>query len=315
MVGDENMVPPEWFSEYTRLRMDMRVTYHFAMSYAYTGFITVSEDFQHRIEQIFPNRNKNPRLLTVDLPEGSLELKEILRLIREETGLVPQQTSNYKEETGVFKCLRIREYEKRDYEEAEFFLISCVKEVATFAEREQGDTGRFVVHFDKTYRPARKFGCAQTDEYFPLVSDEMLEELRASRIAELRWTEVLTKPPKPKDAPNLWQISSEIVMPPLLNPLSTRNNEPFFGDPVSWEGADPHEGCIPRDGPYSPVEFHYARTAVEALGDFDIARVRELIGRWKSSADFPIIISQRFRKMLKKLKVSDKNFIPVRLVD
>jgi hypothetical protein len=150
----------------------------------------------------------------------------------------------------------------------------------------------------------------------PFVNDELKQTLESMGISELQFHEVLTKPLKWENAPSLWQMHSSVSMPPILNQLRTRLGRRFAGDPVSWSGLDDaNDGIHFVDGPYIPPEANYRRTQVEAMDAFYVAQMREKFGGWIGSATHPIIISQRFRKILNKLRVSDKNFVPVRLVD
>ena len=296
----------------------MRVIYEIAIrdNPGLRHHVELSLDSYNKVEEVAPNQSKAQHLNVVKLPEGSPELAAVLEIIKKETGLVPQRTAKFEDEDGVFRCLRQREYDKHDISAAELLLIDCDKKIATPAGREHGSSGRFLVHYDETYRPDRGFGCAETHESIPFVSDSFLKVLQAGGFPELHWEEVLTKPPKPQEASGLWRITSSIVMPSIQNELRTHRGKPFEEDPLDWVNMKPDKGCRFVEGPYLPAEPCFKRKDVKALGPFNIARSKEQFGRWASAAAEIILVSQDFRRFLKKqFKVSDKNFIPVRLDD
>ena len=104
-----------------------------------------------------------------------------------------------------------------------------------------------------------------------------------------------------------YEISSTLTMPPCLTPLV----------------AYPISGDLWYDEPgYHPPELAYDRTAVEAMGEFDIAWTREATGmvdpRFEMSFGPSLIVSQRFRQQLHPLSQMDGyniTYHPVRLVD
>ena len=112
-------------------------------------------------------------------------------------------------------------------------------------------------------------------------------------------------PEKVKSA--FYEISSTLTMPPCLTPLV----------------AYPISGDLWYDEPgYEPPELAYDRTAVEAMGEFDIAWTREATGmvdpRFELSFGPSLIVSQRFRQQLHPLAQMDGyniTYHPVRLVD
>lgn len=68
------------------------------------------------------------------------------------------------------------------------------------------------------------------------------------------------------------------------------------------------------DGGYRPPEMTFRRGEVEALGQFDVALTREVVGSFPRWYRPEVIVTQRFRQVLRKMKNADVGFNPVHLV-
>lgn len=87
----------------------------------------------------------------------------------------------------------------------------------------------------------------------------------------------------------LWELDSDITMPPCLTPIVNRD------DRYTFEGADGSENPF----------LDYPAAEVEKFGEFDIAVIRERFpyNDRNDLTDRHLIVSQKFRRFCKKHKV------------
>lgn len=123
--------------------------------------------------------------------------------------------------------------------------------------------------------------------------------------ATLRMPPVEVQPSKVKT--RLWALRSKELMPPCLLPRVTI-------DGAISDGTDRSERLWDDAGAVPP-ELAFKKSEVEGMGDFDIALTREWVGT-RDVLYYPeIIISQKFRSVLRKHKIPGCTYTPVRLVD
>lgn len=98
-----------------------------------------------------------------------------------------------------------------------------------------------------------------------------------------------------------WEIDTEHVMPPCLNPI------------ISWEDGT----RVYEDAGCEPEELRFRRGEVAEMGDFDAAWTREDIGNPNDPRDGGrrLVVTQRFRQVCQDYKLKSVSFFPVRLVD
>lgn len=134
------------------------------------------------------------------------------------------------------------------------------------------------------------------------LNDDFKSALEAENLLGLIFLPVLWDHPE-KAKGKFWQISSHITMPPCLLPVL---NMPEDRQP--WTTYD--------DGGHSPQELVFRRSKVEAIEPFDVALTspEEAIHCGPNSWTQNVIVSQRFRQALKKLKVTNADLVPIRLV-
>ena len=75
--------------------------------------------------------------------------------------------------------------------------------------------------------------------------------------------------------------------------------------------AAENRACYEIDDGYKPVQERLARGEFEELAPFDVGMTRKLIGNHRRGAYRGLIVSQRFRRLLRELKVRATNHLPV----
>lgn len=281
-----------------------------------SGPLSLSRETFNRILDlgIGPGRNSNFRRIQVE--QGSAVAHKIFELIERETGLRPQPPSADFSFRGLnadeFSCSYSREFEPSDYRNSEYFMIRPWNESGALAGR--AEDGRIIVHFNKRdYRPKTKLGYVG-NYYCPSVNEEVKAYLSRAGFEELYFMEVLTMPLRPASTAPIWSLHSSKKLPRLRNMLSNRNGR-FIGDPTNIDDLlKSGAGLDLNDGAYLPAQPEYSRAELEAIGPFDIAEMPEWFGGMGSLVH-PLVCTQRFRAALKKLRIQDRNLLPVRLVD
>lgn len=135
------------------------------------------------------------------------------------------------------------------------------------------------------------------------IADDLAGQLLKGDLSGLRFTPGIDNSGKSKRA--ISALRSDVIMPPALNPLINEAGEVVPPNTEWW--------CFHDDGGRSPEVLRYREAEVRALGNFDIAMTYERVGFRKSAAYRWCIVSQKFREVLKKLKVRAVNYVPVEL--
>ncbi|WP_309399956.1 hypothetical protein [Cerasicoccus maritimus] len=262
------------------------------------------------IKALSPREGKNPNYHIVELYEDDPNLIEILRLVKQETGMVPYM-GDQANPPGTFYMPRLRMYSAQDLAGAEYLsLEGTIDKIATICEN--ADIESYVVDIIEDYEPKRRIGPIDVG-YYLAVSEEVAELLRSEDLIGLELVDLPTNKPLPTNQSAVLGLSSSITLPRMLNTVIEMEGDPFPGDPATWEGADEKAGCFISDGAYGPVIVRYDAKELSKL-PFDIALSYEAFGRYRREASHYRIISQRFYQVLRKHKLDKKlKFSPVRL--
>ena len=199
-----------------------------------------------------------------------------------------------------FWARRIRRYEKKDFDEAEYLTI----------HRWGGwdDVFQFDGIDNELFRGKvagaklnKRYGTTGTPRSPSFVNDELKCDLESAGLVGLTFLPVLWDRPE-KAKGHFWQLSSSITMPRCLLPILDIPNSVPFRDY--------------DDGGHFPQELVFRRSQVEAIEPFDVALTapEEQIHRGPNSWPRTLVVSQRFRQVIKKLKLTTAELIPARLV-
>ncbi len=139
-----------------------------------------------------------------------------------------------------------------------------------------------------------------------LISPELRRKLEESGLKGLSFIPVRYDHPE-KAARQLFQFGHQVKMPKCLTPRLNQCGK-------DWREND-LEGGIWDDAGYVPEELRFHRQEVEAMGEFDIATTREVIGANSSFYHSEVVVSQRFRKVMDDFGVKTAEYVPIRLVE
>ncbi len=131
------------------------------------------------------------------------------------------------------------------------------------------------------------------------VNGDFKRALEAENLVGLTFKPVLFDKPE-KARGEFWQMTSTVTMPPCLLPVLT-----LPGTPRPVMRYD--------DGGHSPQELVFEEAAVRKIEPFDVALTREYLYPEPGAWAYLFVVSQRFRQVAHKLKLSTVDFVPVRL--
>jgi hypothetical protein len=193
-----------------------------------------------------------------------------------------------------FQVEGVRVFESGDYAKATLFWMTFEDWVSSRAGI--AETGVLSIPAEKI--TGKAIG-ALGNRGFDGCLDRMKQEMEKENFVGLKFlpTEIVGAR-KPKEP--IWQIASDRTMPPLLNRLVELPDREFSTSPLPR--------MVPDDD-YYPWLLRFSKSAVERLGEFDIAHLPH--GLSVSIAPEPFV-SRRFREwcLARKLKI---NFHPVAL--
>jgi len=242
--------------------------------------------------------------LHLSAPLDSELVKNVLKILKDEINMIPSLHSLVPraEIENAFNLRKSRDYTKGDLDSAELLRLTFTRvEIGYFDH--QTDKEQYVVRAERRQKNTREFGCLFPSHAFAF-AEPLKSKLEAEGLIGPEFKPVIIEPMHKAKKP-LWNLTSKVVLPPCLLPLQQNDGEPFRGD------LD--KGCHYDEGGYTPVELRFNRSAVEALGKFDVAVTVERTGSHGNHAFRQVVVSQRFREVITKLKVSGVNYVPVHL--
>ena len=200
-----------------------------------------------------------------------------------------------------FWVRRLRHYEKSDRDHVAYLKIEHWggREPTFTAARAEG--GSFLAKVAGA-KWGNRVGYARTARSPFFLNDDFKSALEAENLLGLNFLPVLWDHPE-KAKGKFWQLSSSITMPRCLLPIL---NVPETQQP--WTTYD--------DGGHFPQELVFRRSQVEAIEPFDVALTapEEEIHCGPNSWPRTLVVSQRFRQVIKRLKLTTAELIPARLV-
>lgn len=239
---------------------------------------------------------------------GDAKLRPMVELIKAATGRTPTPWRLLKsqENQGNHYFVRLRrEYTPADLDKAPLLCLFSTQWLAKSAPRDH--VGPLQVMGDKMLEKPKPFG--RLDPYEARVMNTWLvEELKKRNLNGFTVKDVEILGRKSKHQP-IWEPWSTVTMPRCCLPMVNSWGEPC--GPADFNNRGCHHEC----GPYAPEELVFQRSEVDALGEFDIAVCQEYVGMGNNDRFSPIVVSQRFRQILKELKVTGVAYAPVWLKD
>ncbi|MBK8036916.1 MAG: hypothetical protein IPK22_07230 [Verrucomicrobiaceae bacterium] len=205
-----------------------------------------------------------------------------------------------------FHGYRSRHYEKTEYDQFEFLSLRPEK-LAWIAEFAENRGGVHVLKANDRLKNKLAFGSVEQSRVF-YASDEGREHLSGLNLTGIDWEPVVFDHPE-KAAKGLFRLCSSVTMPKCLTPIVDSG----YTDVTTLPEAEVQDRQW-YNGGYLPAEMSFRRNEVEALGQFDVAITQELVGGFPRWYHPEVIVSQRFRQVLLKMKNKTAGFNPVHLV-
>lgn len=246
--------------------------------------------------------------LKIRVDENDPRLSLILKILSEH-GYHPSKraSTTVSEREHSFSIQKYRNYSEAEICAAPLLMLRprfCKDVMANYFGGD--DDHGWIAKADKRLEK-KKLEIGHFDSFEAILLGQRLHDLlEQSRLAGLDFMPVRYDHPE-KAARQLWQFGHKIVMPPCLLPRQGV-------DRLDYVEGEPN-GAYWDDAGYVPPELRFRRDAVEAMGDFDVARTREKVGFHAGHYRSEVIVSQRFREVLEKAKITTIDYVPVRLVD
>jgi hypothetical protein len=233
--------------------------------------------------------------------EGDPNLEQIIQLLAE-VGWTPHFGETLPRELMPthFWVRRIRHYEKGEKNQCDYLRLSCWGLGEDLFDFESIRDGLYCANV-KGARWKARYGSGY-NQHLPsayFVNGEFKRALEAENLVGLTFKPVLFDKPE-KARGEFWQMTSTVTMPPCLLPVLTIPSTPR---PVL---------CY-DDAGQSPLELVFEETAVRKIEPFDVAITREYLSDEPGAWAWLFVVSQRFRQVAHKLKLSTVDFAPVRL--
>lgn len=225
----------------------------------------------------------------------------VFRLLEylKQLGMVPRPMQ-CREKPGMYHFWLLREYEQEDFDKVEFFEFRPSDPLGGFADR--SSLGRLTLK--KSQLGIRNY-LVMNGWSSLAVSADMREKMEKAGLKRLIFRETEAGGEILKDEKNqIWELDSDLVLPPFSSKCDCRDldGKPFTGDYS--------RGFTLTEGFYIAPEFHYTRSVIKSVGEFDLARTHEHWGTEK--APRKLVCSRRFYEFCNAHKVKMKWF-PVRI--
>lgn len=266
----------------------------------------VADDSIYRAIQdiAFEHLNSSPPRrshLHIQALDGDIHLQKILELLKT-AGWCPYFGEDVPEElrSTHFWVRRFRHYEKGDRDKCDYLHVHRWTMSEALFDFDSVRDGLYCgkVKFAKW---KARYGLTSlhchSSPYF--VNGELKLALEAENLKGLAFKPVLFDKPE-KARGEFWQMTSTATMPPCLLPVLTIP-------------STPHPVLMYDDDGHFPQELVFEESAVRKIEPFDVALTRENICPLPNAWPYEFIVSQRFRQVAQKLKMSSVDLVPVRL--
>jgi hypothetical protein len=257
------------------------------------------QQFQ-RLAKEFPQFVEYGVFSTV-LEEESTALTEVLEALRALGLHLPQDRSMI---LPSFSVVKKRIYDDDDYNQTKALYPTAI---SVRADCSLGREGPYVEDNRRLDQVDIPFGCLSPFGDVLAVSEKGRKCLQQYCLSGLEFRALSKrKSGVTTGYSGLHLLTSNHVMPSCQNKL-------FDDHGKIWEAAESREsthGCHILDGLYSPPELVYRRTDLLST---DCAVTKEKIGNRETNSWQRLIVSQRFRTVLKELGF-DCRYIPVRFI-
>ncbi|MFO1440190.1 MAG: hypothetical protein U1F81_17850 [Verrucomicrobiaceae bacterium] len=272
--------------------MDYRLTFNVSLGGdpAATDEVVISnEALFGKLRHKYPDKSVNPRWFQLSVLYEEAKSTGLIHLLAEETKKRPVADSWYALNNlkGFFSVAVELEPSQHELDSQHLlYLAAPPTSLAEFEEVMEDDS--YVVSKVRTKKKVC-FGGTRTDGSILLFSDRLKELFIDSELKGVAFRPV--KLPNESDS-GLWQLYSDVRMPPLAMQLVDSWRKPYTGA----------SGQVPilKNGTYYPVVLRYRQSDLKFLPNVDVLFSSERFG-FKHNAHRYHIVSQRFRQVADKL--------------
>lgn len=271
----------------------------------------IAEKFFYQVNEA--NRTEGRWYAWIDVcePMGSPRLAELLRMLEECHGFKPwpHTVFDMRQRDRYFGVQRIRTFSKKEIDQCEYLAFGLVYSLghAVFRTEEQFAADQYITDKVANLKKDPAMGCLSPFQAL-VVMPQMRDILLKANLVGLDVDEEVIG-----SKGRLFKLGSSIILPKTLTRIVNGQGEDV--DPDVWKVTTIHGGTedhIYDDG-HRPCILRYRRAEFEQHAPFDVAMTYEFIGNHKQGAYRGLIVSQKFRQLLKYLKVRGTYFSPIQL--
>ncbi len=270
----------------------------------YQAFVTDERVFSAIQDIAFNHLNApthHPHDIAISAPVDDPNVEKIFALLAS-VGWTPYLGEHVPVEMRAthFWVRRIRRYAKGDKDKCDYLRLSRWGLGEDLFDFDSIRDGLYCANVKGARWKARYgFGYNQHIPSAYFVNGEFKQVLEVENLRGLAFKPVLFDKPE-KARGEFWQMTSTVIMPPCLLPVLT-----LPGTPRPVQCYD--------DAGQSPLELVYAESAVRQIEPFDIALTCDYLCDQPDAWAHLFVVSQRFRHLAHKLRLSTVDFAPVRL--
>lgn len=267
------------------------------------------------LTQRFGGRGNDAYLFVLDAPEHDPRINEVVSFLEahgvtSEPPLREQQSAS-----GHYVLQRLHGFEPSDFSRAEYLWLEGVDESHVDTDGDRDADGLLAVIASSIPKRGKLFdagaGCL-------LVSATLRAELEAEGFIGLgfgptkqakeqrRGETYVTLPYDPLPDQALWELIPSVELPRMHAEVIRVATAPDI--PAGEQGP----GFLRNPG-FNDAQIVYARSALQRVGSFDVARTWEYMFQREPECRF-IVVSQRFYQFCKAKKLPAK-FVPVKIVE
>ncbi|MBL9152128.1 MAG: hypothetical protein JNK37_06575 [Verrucomicrobiales bacterium] len=198
-----------------------------------------------------------------------------------------------------FKVRIVRDYDEVDLDEAMLLRVSRWGDFEGVIGFKQRSGDRWMGWTNGVGDELKGWNelCRYVDGANNFFAHTKLKNLFEERLQGIRFFPLLWDDPQAAQG-EYWEIDTPHAMPPCLIPVVQKDDLKDY-----------------EEGPYDPPELAWRRREVEAMGTFDLAWTREVVGRERPNyGRHYLIVTQKFRRLCRELELP-VDFIPTRLVE
>ena len=249
------------------------------------------------LRQRYPDKSINPKWFTIHISYEEAKAIGLFETFHYEINKTPL-ADHYYTLTALDKHYNVqveRIAEAHELDEAHWlYLVPPAQSLAEFKAVEPDDS--YVVT-KVTSKKKVAFGYARPVGWMMLFSEGLKEKFLGSGLCGLSFQRVRLENGSPS---GLWQITSNLRMPPLAMQLTDGRGNPFTGEA--------NQACCAFEGAYFPMVLRYRESDLAKLPDVDVIMSAERLGWGGHNMHRSHIVSQRFRQVAEKLAPGQFNY-------